>query len=422
MMNMNFIYVLIIGLVLSAFFPVESISAQSRSRTRSVVANQYPGADLGAKINAADRALGAGPGEIIVRDGGTIATQIVLSPDHVLRLAPGTYTARTAAIPILMKERSSIIGSGWDAIIVESTAVGQFTVISAHNHAQRNGNADEGLLIRDVQIKGANPGFHSAPQAISLGNCSNCTVDRVWVNGTRAIGIQLGGSAQFGKFAQNSKVINCQFTRVASQNLALVNGRDILFEGNKFLASGQTGGPGSTNIDLETNEGGDHLENVVIRRNLIDVRTSEISPTGNGIVIQATSGTPHVGNILVEENTIIGGSNTGVITNVLSNGIYVFGPSMRGVTIRNNTITRTGQAGINLEGTQLTVIDNKLIDVGGGGTPGFFIQSVTNSRIVGNTLTYTGVGPADGRMLVSGNSRGNVYENNRGWELTRANR
>jgi hypothetical protein len=95
---------------------------------------------------------------------------------------------------------------------------------------------------------------------------------------------------------------------------------------------------------------------------------------------------------------------------------------MRGVTIRSNSITRTGQAGINLEGDQLTVIDNKLTDVGGGGTPGFLIQSVTNSRIIGNTLVYTGVGPADGRMLVSGNSRGNVYENNRGWELTMAHR
>ena len=417
---MKYINVTLITLVITMSLSVEGINAQTRARTRTVVANQYPGADLGAKINAADRALGSGPGEIIVRNGGTIATQVVLSPDHTLRLSAGTYVTKTAAIPILMKERSSIIGSGWDAIIVESTAVGQFTVISAFNHAQENGTADEGLLIRDIQVKGANPGFHSAPQAISLGNCSNCTVDHVWVNGTRAIGIQLGGSGRRGHFAQNSKVVNCQFTRVASQNLALVNGRDILFEGNRFLATGQRGGPGSTNIDLETNEGQDHLENVIIRKNLIDVRESEISPTGNGIVIQATSGTPHIGNILVEENTIIGGSNTGVITNVMSNGIYVFGPSIRGVTVRNNVITRTGQAGINLEGRELVVINNQLTDVGGGGTPGFYVQSVTNSRIVGNTLTYTGSGPVDERMLVTGDSRGNVYENNRGFAMTTA--
>jgi len=65
------------------------------------------------------------------------------------------------------------------------------------------------------------------------------------------------------------KSSNCLFTRVASQNLALVNGRNIVFEGNRFLSPGQSGGPGSTNIDLEPNEPGDRLENVVIRRNFI---------------------------------------------------------------------------------------------------------------------------------------------------------
>lgn len=400
------------------------VSAQrqrtARSGSRSVNASQFPGADLGAKINAADRALGTGAGEIVVRGGGMISTQVIISSDHTLRLLSGTYVTNTTLAPILLKPRSSIVGSGWDAILMESTAPNQFTVISAYNNAQRNGSADNDLLIRDVQVKGANPGFHSAPQAISLGNCSNCTVDRVWINGTRSIGIQLGGSAREGHFADNSKVTNCLFTRVASQNLALVNGRNILFEGNKLMATGQQGGPGSTSIDLEPNGPDDRLENVIIRNNVIDHRGSAISPTGNGIVIQATTGTRSVGNILVERNTIIGGSNTGVISSYLSNGIYIFGPTMRGVTVRDNTITRTGQAGINLEGSELTVINNKLVDVGGGGTPGFIIRSVRRSRITGNTLNYSGQGPNDGRMLVTGDSTDNVIQGNNGFHVTRS--
>lgn len=394
-------------------------SAQTaRQRARVVNANQYPGADLGAKINAADRALGASAGEITVSGGGVISTQVIISSDHTLRLLPGTYTTRTQPIPILLKPRSSIQGSGWQSIITESTATGQFTVISAYNNAQRNGTADGGLTIRDVQIRGANPGFNSAQQAISLGNCSNCTVERVWVNGTRSIGIQLGGSSDMGNLAENSKVINCLFTRVASQNLALVNGRNILFEGNKFMAAGQRGGPGSTNIDLEPNSATDHLENVTIRNNLIDVRESEIPTTGNGIVVQSGSGTPHVGPILVEGNTIIGGSNQGTITNVLSNGIYIIGATMRDVTIRNNVITRTGQAGINLDGcTRITVVNNRLTDVGGGGIPGFVVSNVTESRVEGNTFTYSGAGPADGRIVISGASHRNIYRNNNGFSL-----
>lgn len=398
-------------------FAVGSFAVVSLAqRQRTVIADSYPGADLGAKINAADKALGTQPGEIVVRNGGTISTQVILSDDHRLRLSPGTYVTKTSNIPILMKPRSSLIGSGWESIIVESTAPGQFTVISAYNNSILNGSADSGLVIRDVQIKGANPGFNSTPQAISLGNCSNCTVDKVWINGTRSIGIQLGGSSSKGFFADNSKVTNCLFTRVASQNLALVNGRNIVFEGNRFMTSGQQGGPGNTNIDVEPNEGADRLQNVVIRNNHIDLRNSEMMPTGNGIIVQATTGTQYVGPILIENNTLIGGDQAGAITNYMSNGIYVFGVTMKDAIIRNNVITRTGQSGIRIEGTRIRVLNNRMTDVGGGGTPGFYVLA-TDSEIIGNTFEFTNM-PADGRMVVLPGSARNVFRDNRGWVLT----
>jgi hypothetical protein len=406
----------IFGVILISTVTSFVLVANGQQRTQVVNANDYPGQDIGAKINAADKALGPKAGEIVVKGGGTISTQVVISSDHILRLMPGTYAATTQNIPILLKPRSSVIGSGWDSIIGESTAPGQFTVISAYYNSVLNGSADAGLVIRNVQIKGANPGFNSAPQAISLGNCTGCLVDNVWINGTRSIGIQLGGSSSKGNFAENSKVTNSLFTRVASQNLALVNGRNITFEGNRFIASGQTGGPGNTNIDLEPNEATDHLENIIIRNNLIDVRDSETPTTGNGIVVQATTGTPYVGPILIEKNKIIGGSTQGVITNHLSNGIYVFGGTMRDVTIRNNVITRTGQNGISIDGTRIIVTNNELNDVGGGGTPGFTV-SATHSQIVNNTFTYSGSGPVDGRIVVLPTANNNTFMNNRGFQV-----
>jgi hypothetical protein len=380
-------------------------SAQTRSRQTnagSVEVNRFPGADLGAKINAADRALGEATGEIIARGGGTISTQIVISPGHTLKLMKGTYAPVTALAPILLKPGAHLEGENRETtIILESTAKDQFTVVSAYNNSQRNGSADADITITKVQIKGANAGFSSAPQAISLGNCSRCTVDDVWINGTRSIGIQLGGASFEGNFAQDSKVINCLFTRVASQNLALVNGRNILFENNRFLAPGQEGGPGSTNIDAEPNDHRDHLENVTIRNNYIDATESG-------------SGTPNVGPILIENNTIIGGSIVGMITNKMSNGIYVFGGTMKNVTIRNNKVTRMGQAGLRIEGTRFIVTGNEFTDVGGGGTAGFYMGDVTDSRIENNRFTYTGQGPADPTVNVVGTSRNNVIRNNPG--------
>ncbi|HZE71881.1 MAG TPA: right-handed parallel beta-helix repeat-containing protein [Pyrinomonadaceae bacterium] len=394
-----------------------AITRANQTQAGRVRARDFPGADIGARINAADKSLGERRGEIIVEGGGTIATQIVVSSGHVLRLMPGTYSARTADAPILLKSGSSLIGSGWESIIVESTVPGQFTVIGAYAGTLVNGNADSNINIRDIQIKGANPGFNSAPQAISLANCSNCNVDHVWVNGTRSIGIQVGGGSFSGHWAENVRVTNCLFTRVASQNLALVNGRNIVFEGNRFMAPGQKGGPGNTSIDLEPNQSSDRMQDVIIRNNVIDHRGTEMGTTGNGIVVQAGPGTPLIGNILVENNTIIGGENHGIIYSALSNGIYIAGNTMRDVTVRNNVITRTGQAGIRVAGSRITVLNNKLTDVGGGGTAGFIVEGLRDSRIEGNTLTYTGNGPIDRRFLISGDNSRNTFQNNEGFQV-----
>jgi hypothetical protein len=388
--------------------------AQRQSGARVLEASGFPGADLGARINAADRSLGSAPGEIVARGGGRIATQIVVSAGHTLRLMRGTYAPVTQEIPVLLGRGASLVGEGWDnTVLLESTAPGRFEVVSGVGNARRNGDPDSGVTVRDLQIKGANPGFNSAPQAVSLGNCANCLVEKVWINSTRSIGVQLGGSAQYGNYASNSRVADCLFTHVASQNLALVNGTDITFENNRFENPGQPGGPGSTVIDLEPNFVNDRIERVVIRNNFIDARANAIQ-AGNGIVVQSTSETTRVGPILVEGNTIYGGANSPTkVTNSLSNGIYVFGNTMKDVTIRNNRVTRTGQSGLRLIGTRFTVTDNQFTDVGGGGIPGFYM-AITNSRIENNSFTYTGVGPADNGVEVGQPFSGNVIRNNPG--------
>jgi parallel beta-helix repeat protein len=146
------------------------------------------------------------------------------------------------------------------------------------------------------------------------------------------------------------------------------------------------------------------------------VRNSELSPTGNGIVVNSTSGTPYVGPIVIEKNTLIGGETQGTITNVLSNGIYIFGSTMRNVTIRDNIIRRTGQSGIRIEGSRIVVSNNQLFDVGGGGIPGFVVLA-TNSQIINNTFEYSGQGPVDGSIQVLPGSANNVFQNNRGWGI-----
>jgi hypothetical protein len=392
----------------------QASATQRQSGARVVEAGNFPGSDLGARIDAADRSLGSAPGEIVARGGGRITTQIVIGARHTLRLMRGTYAPATQEIPVLLGQGASLVGEGWDnSILLESTAPGRFEVVSGQGNARRNGDADSGITVRDIQIKGANPGFNSAPQAVSLGNCKDCTVDRVWVNSTRSIGVQYGGSSAYGNYASNSRVTNCLFTHVASQNLALVNGTDITFENNRFENPGQPGGPGSTVIDLEPNDEHDRIERVVIRNNFIDARGNKIQ-AGNGIVLQSGSGTTQVGPILVEGNTIYGGNNLPpAVTNSLSNGIYTIGWTMKDVTIRNNRVTRVGQSGLRLEGTRMTVVNNRFEDVGGGGIPGFFL-AVKDSRIENNQFVFSGIGPADASVEIKPPFGNNVVRNNPG--------
>jgi len=89
---------------------------------------------------------------------------------------------------------------------------------------------------------------------------------------------------------------------------------------------------------------------------------------------------------------------------------------MKNVTVRNNVITRTGQSGIRIEGSQITVMDNKMTDVGGGGTPGFIVIA-TDSRIIRNTFTWSSNQTADSRMVVMPGSRNNVFQSNTGFSI-----
>jgi hypothetical protein len=57
---------------------------------RTVRTSAYPSADLAAQINAADAALGAGPGTIVVDSSGTATSQTHLSSGHALQLTVPT--------------------------------------------------------------------------------------------------------------------------------------------------------------------------------------------------------------------------------------------------------------------------------------------------------------------------------------------
>lgn len=383
-------------------------------------ADDFPGGDLGEKINAADRSLGAAPGEIRVRGGGVISTQVVISPGHTLRFYAGTYRLETKLYDegaILLKSRTTVVGSGWDTIIVEPPRTGWIVLQSYGDIRSQpiHSGMETDIAISDLQIKGANPAVEGGVrQTVNLGNCHRCRVENVWFNATTVIGVQAGGSPLAGNFADDVTIRKNLFTRVASQAAAVVNGRNVLIDANTFKDSGRLGANmGMSAIDIEPNDHRDIAQNITITNNLIDSRGSGFQH-GNGILVQNSAQTANFGPVLVERNTVIGGNLVPNETGNISTGIYVAGHTQN-VRVLNNTVRRVSHSGIRFElTTRNYVANNTVVSTGSGGIPSFEVNNTTDSEFVNNVVSVDPNSQAASAVIqeTGTTSERNVYRGN----------
>jgi len=392
-------------------------AVQGQTRTRKI-ADNYPGRDLGEKINAADKDLGSSTGEILVRAGGVISTQVIINPGHTLRLAAGTYRLETESDwegGFLLKSRTTVVGSGWDTVIVEPPRTGWIVFQSFEDIRSKpiHYSGDSEIAISNLQIKGANPKTEgSVRSTIVLGNCRTCSVQNVWLNGTGVNGVLAGGSGLAGKFAENVTIKNNQFTHVTGQAVAVVNGRNVIIDGNKFFDSGRAGAQGMTPIDLEPNHSTDIIQQIQITNNLIDSRGSSFLH-GNGILVQNAVGSRAFGPVTVKGNTVIGGELAPNLAGNIAVGIYITSGT-QDVTVTDNIVRRVAHSGIRLESsTRNYVANNRLVSTGTGGIYAFEVLNTTDSKILNNIVSVDPNSPLGSSVILErGNSRGNTYTGN----------
>jgi len=353
-----------------------------------------------------------------VRDGGTISTQVIISPGHTLRFERGTYRLTTelwSEGAFLLKSNTAVVGSGWDTIIVEPPRNG-WIVFETYEHSRSqpaHSGMDANVSVTNLQILGANPAVDGGVrQTISLGNCHQCRVEKVWLNATSLIGVQAGGSASKGNFADTVTIKNNLFTHVASQAVALVNGRNIVIDGNTFKDSGRNQSQGMTAIDVEPNTRTDIAQKIEITNNMIDSRGSTFLH-GNGILVQNGAETKDFGPVLIKGNTVIGGELVANVSGNIATGIYV-ASNTRDVTVVENTVRRVGHAGIRLQNSTRNYVGrNTLVSTGSGGINAFEIMDTTDSQIIDNVVSIDPNSPAATSIIIeTGNSRNNVYRGN----------
>jgi parallel beta-helix repeat protein len=395
----------------------QPIAPPTTGQGKVIVANNFPGADLGAKINAADKSLGAALGEIQVRGGGVISTQVIINPDHTLRFTAGTYRLETQLQDegaILLKSRTSVVGSGWNnTIIVEPPKTGWIVFQSFEDiRAQPvHSGKDSDISITNLQIRGANPAIEGGVrQTIGLGNCHRCKVESVWFNGTGVIGVQAGGSGFGGNFADTVTIRGNLFTHVASQAAAVVNGRNVIIDGNTFKGSGRPRGQGMTPIDIEPNHSNDIAQNIQITNNVIDSRDSGFLH-GNGILVQNGASTKSFGPVLVKGNKVSGGDLLPSNESNIAVGIYVAGA--QDVTVTDNVVQRVSHSGIRLESSRrVTATRNRLISTGTGGIFAFEVLDTSDSRIEDNAVTVDPNSPLGNSVILQKNGARNSFRGN----------
>lgn len=372
--------------------------------------------DIGYLVNQADRILGENAGEILVPCNGPIRTQIILSEFHTLKFGPGTFRSELKVPAILINDNTVIQGSGWNTVLIESVDSDEISHIIIQSFKDASNHYNQGaknVILKDFKILGNTLSkLNSVVQAITLGNAKNVHISNVYIDGTRAMGIGVGGTNGTGNSADGIWVTDCLFERITSQNIAVVNARNLHIDNNVFLSGGQAGTPFFAYIDFETNVPNDVLENFTISNNIIDARKN---PTfSNAILVQGQNvGGDYVGPGVISGNTIIGGDYSPVaVTNLVSNAIAV--SRARDVLITGNNARRIGQMGLAAyDSTRITMSNNRLQNVGGGGVIAVAIYNTTYSQFTGNVLVAPkDNGSSSNGVVEYGVSDYNIYFNN----------
>lgn len=395
---------------------VNSSSAQPAPSCK-VSGLAMPGADLGAKINACDLALGASgsKAEIQVDTGGTISTYVQLSRGRTLWFRKGTFTLHQAYTGnpaqdiqtelgmIRYRDDVTIKGDGWESVIVEPPITNRPTVFAPYiSSVLTNGGYFHGvtrnITIRDLQIRGqqkvASNGTYST---IEIGNTHNMLVENVFLNQTTGNGITAGGSASMSSLngcggggrvepecASGVVMRGNRLFQVQNQGLNVVNGRDVSITGNVIKDHNRISGSNGAGIDIESNTVSDTIKSIRIEGNTLDFTNSPQPFAGNGINVQS-SGQADYGPVEVRNNTLIGNALTPASVGHMVFGIFVSAGTKR-VTVAGNRIQRTANSGIIVYGTGHTIQDNELVSVSGGGNIALSLTGTNNSVISRNKV------------------------------------
>jgi hypothetical protein len=384
--------------------------------------------DLATRIEAAEKELGTRKGEIIITGNEPITRTVVVGPGHTWNVS-GMHTLVKGANHqglVWMKDGSTLLSKNNGGFQNDVTGLSRPRMIETYEGMQPfkdarfpadyDARVGSNITVEGIQLKdipGANPSA-SINAALNFGNCHNCKASKVWFNGLNDFGVQVGGHALWAdKYADGVQIVDCLFTKVATQNIAWVHGQNGLIARNKFVQSGR---PNQVHevIDIEANYSPySFLKRIKVIDNVIDF--TETAGSYGGIAVTSSAATVPTEDIEILRNTLIGKST---IAGALSRkGIETAGDDLRSpdgkrITIADNNISDFNQICIVAAGDQIQVLRNTLKNCSWGlPTSGILATDLTNSVIKDNHISgrlaelgFQNVRKKNANNLVEGNT------------------
>lgn len=172
--------------------PISSLQVNGTTTTKALgtiqIAANFPGADCGAKINAAITALSSSPGEVWVdsRCGMTISTAVTIGAQQVLRFVQGGVWTISNTIT----SSGSIIGEAVGSSIPNGTTVA-LKQANSTNLAYMVRLASPGASIENIEVNGNKANNSStATIGIDVYRATSTVLRYNYVHDTHGVGIE----------------------------------------------------------------------------------------------------------------------------------------------------------------------------------------------------------------------------------------
>jgi Right handed beta helix region len=350
------------------------------------VAANFPGADCGAKILAADKAADQnGIIQVTQACGTTWTTQVIVGPTHTLSVENGTYQI---AHTVLLHDNACLVGQ--NAVLKMARPIDFVSNADASN---------ANLCVKTIGLSGA-PFTGGKSRGIYFLNVHGFTISGVDMEAMVTHGVFIDDGSDSGQILNNT----CNGV-IQGSCFLIGNGPGFAAVSNITVSNNTISNPHADGIFTVGSKNGLHTNHITISNNVLHCVGDTSIEIGDGVQFATASGnqvSPCIPNatgitvrsaqhVTLENNT---SSPSAAGANMI--GIFIWnnqGDSQpfQDVTVTQNTVT--GYAGLTSSGISWSSFSNSSSDL-----------SITNNTSTGNTNNFFARTNNIANLVFSGNN------------------